>query len=147
MHCPQLIAIGFYDGPTEGFAQGVEGIPVCFFKVVAWDENQDRRLYLLSRVDERTYEELVAILAKSQGILPNIWTPDWSFDEAAIELRANRIVDEARRSLAASALVALGESPLGVLDVIVPTSRQLESARNLADAEWPGNLDDWLALG
>lgn len=148
MSSPRLVALSFYDGPTEGFIRGIGGDLVHFFKVVAWDEGQNRRLYLLGQVEVRIFEQLLATLAAPEQPTPGgMWTPIWKFQDIELEARANSAVEEGRSSLAAPAILALGESLLDDFEIVIPTEAQLVSAQALAHAGWPGNLSDWLALG
>jgi hypothetical protein len=145
---PRLLVLGFYDGPTEGFASGINGDLPYFFKVAAWDEGQNRRLYLLGQIPKPIYQELLAILTSVEQTSSDcIWTPSWKFDNVELEARVNSIVEIGRKSLDVPAALALGESLLDVFEDVIPTGAQLASAKILAQADWPGNLDDWLALG
>ena len=47
----KILALSYYDGATEGFIDGMWDSNIYFFKVVAWDQNQDERLYLLGKVE------------------------------------------------------------------------------------------------
>jgi hypothetical protein len=144
---PRLLALAFYDGPTEGFVRGFGGDTTHFFRVVAWDESQDLRLYLLGQITQNIYQELLAILTRAgQPQLGDIWTPKWEFDDVALQSRANRIVREARSALDAPSVFVLGESLLEACKVVTPTQAQLESAKALVQLDWPGSLADWLAL-
>ncbi|WP_157597907.1 MULTISPECIES: hypothetical protein [unclassified Rhizobacter] len=110
---PRLVALGFYDGPTEGFVRGVESGFAHYFKAVAWDDDQDRRLYLLGRVEERVVDQLLALLAEpGQAISSAVFTPAWAFGDAQREALANKLVEEGRRTLNSPALVVLGSSLL-----------------------------------
>lgn len=120
---------------------------VYFFKVVAWDESQNRRLYLLGQVDKLALERLLATLpAKERSTSREVLVPSWKFDDVNAQAAANSIVEEGRRSLATSSTLALGENLLDAFEVWVPTEAQLESARALAKARWPGSLSDWMAV-
>ena len=107
---PKVLALAYYDGATEGFLNGMDDDQVYFFKVVAWDHNQDRRLFLLGQVERVIYLELVDILAKTQrALIGSTWIPTWTFEDPETELRANNLVEISRRSLDTPASLALGE--------------------------------------
>jgi hypothetical protein len=143
---PRLVALGFQDGPTEGFVRGFVGSHAHYFKVVAWDDQQDRRLYLLGQVQVRVVDELLALLtAPGQTVSSAVLTPAWTFGDTELEALANKLVEEGQRTLGSPALVVLGSSLLDGFEVMKPTESQLKRAIALAQWQSPGNLGDWLA--
>jgi hypothetical protein len=144
---PRLVALGFHDGPTEGFVRGVVSGFDHYFKAVAWDEAQDRRLYLLGQVEERIVRQLLALLADSgQDMSSSVLTPAWQFGDKEYEALANKLVNDGKRTLNSPSLLVLGSSLLEGFEVIKPTESQLKRAIALAQLELPGNLGSWLAL-
>jgi hypothetical protein len=144
---PKLITLAYYDGATEGFVNGMANDRVYFFKVVAWDRSQDKRLYLAGEVDRSVYLELLDVLGQThQATASLIWTPSWIFSSRELEARANNLVAIGLRSLSTPAFLALGEDLLGAVDVVQPNQKGLERAMALAKASTPGCLEDWLAL-
>src|SRR5687767_80768 len=126
----RLIALGFYDGPTEGFVLGIGGDLAHFIKVEAWDEDQNRRLYLLGGVEVSTFEQLLATLAATEKPTSEpMWLPSWKFHDIDLEARVNSIVEEGRRSLDTPAILALGESLLDAFEIVTPTEVQLAHAQ------------------
>lgn len=143
----RVIALSFYDGPVEGFVKNVTDDRVYFFKVVAWDDRQDRRLYLLGNVADNMYQELLEILtAAGQLTSSEACVPSWSFSDGQLRVRADRIVDVGRSSLDGAELMVLGESLLDTFEVVSPNDAQLTNAKILSHADMPGELTDWLAL-
>jgi hypothetical protein len=144
---PRLVALGFHDGPTEGFVRGLVTGYAHYFKVVAWDNQQDRRLYLLGQVEDRVVDELLALLeAPGQTISSAVFAPAWTFGDTELEALANKLVEEGQRTLSSPALVVLGSSLLEGFEVVNPTESQLKRAIALAQRQSPGNLGDWLAV-
>lgn len=143
----KIIAIGFYDGPTEGFVRGLESDSVHYFKVVAWDDGQDRRLYLLGRVEGSVFDQVLALLGEMDQPRSAVLTPLWRFDNAEREASVNQLVEAGRRALDSATQFALGLSLLGECEVVVPTKPQVELAFTLARLSTPGSLEKWLALG
>lgn len=144
---PRLIAVGFYDGPTEGFVRGFETGFAHYFKVVAWDDEQDCRLYLLGRIEEFVFDQLLALLLEGgQAILGEVFAPAWKFGDANREAQACAIVEKGRRTLNSPTFVVLGKSLLGDFEVIDPTELQLKRAVALSRLKTPGTLDEWIAL-
>jgi hypothetical protein len=144
---PRLIALGFHDGPTEGFVRGVVSDLAHYFKAVAWDDEQDRRLYLLGQVEGYVVDQLLALLAEpGQTVSSAVLTPAWRFSDTEREALANKLVEEGQRTLNSPDLVVLGSSLLEDVEVVTPTEAQLNRAMALAQLKSPGNLGDWLAL-
>lgn len=144
---PRLIALGFYDGPIEGFVRGITSGLAYYFKAVAWDPEQDRRLFLLGQVEERVFEELLVLLAESgQSVSHPVLTPAWEFRDKEREALANMLVDVGRRALRTPSLVALGSSLLEDLEIVTPTASQLTRAMAYAQSLFPRDLGRWLAL-
>jgi hypothetical protein len=144
---PRLIALGFYDGPIEGFVRGITSGLAYYFKAVAWDPEQDRRLFLLGQVEERVIEELLVLLAESgQSVSHPVLTPAWEFRDKEREALANMLVDVGKRALRTPSLVALGSSLLEDLEIVTPTASQLTRAMAYAQSPFPRDLGRWLAL-
>lgn len=142
----KVLALAYYDGVTEGFLNGMGDDQVYFFKVVAWDKNQDQRLFLLGQVDRAVYLELLDILAKNQEVpIDSTWMPVWSFGNPEMQARANNLVLIGKRSLEFPAFLAIGEDMLGKVEIVSPNTQGLASAISLAGANTPGNLADWMA--
>ena len=145
---PKLVALAYHDGPTEGFISGLLDGRVHFFKVAAWDEGQDQRLYLLGEVATLVYSELLEILRVTHpALIGSIWVPAWTFDDPDLERRAKSLVEIGERSLDNPALAALGESLVGEVTVFLPNDDQLARAIALIRADKPGELTNWLELG
>jgi hypothetical protein len=60
-----VLAFDFYDGPTEGIAREVLGAGPCYFKMIAWDEQQDVRLFGVVAIDERVFQRWVETVARN----------------------------------------------------------------------------------
>lgn len=142
----KVLALAYYDGATEGFLNGMGDDQVYFFKVIAWDKDQDRRLFLLGKVDRGIYLELLDILAKTQEVpIGSTWIAAWTFGSPEMHARADSLVVIGKRSLEAPACLAVGEDLLGTMEVVRPNTLGLLNAISLAGASTPGNLADWMA--
>ena len=143
---PKVLALSYYDGATEGFLDGMGDDQVYFFKVAAWNTDQDRRLYVLGQVARAIYLELLVILMKSQRVsASSTWAPTWVFANPEMEARANEIVEISKRSIISPACLALGADLIDAIKVVCPTPNAVASAIALAGGSGPGNLADWLA--
>lgn len=144
---PKLVALGFHDGPTEGFLRGVVNGNAHYFKVVAWDDLQDRRLYLLGQLKEHVVDEFLSLVAApDRTALSAVFVPNWTFGNTVLEARAEELVKAGRSTLSSPDLVVLGSSLLEGFEVVNPTESQLRWAKAFAQSPSPGRLADWLAL-
>lgn len=145
---PKVIALAYHDGPTEGFIDGMADDQVYFFKVVAWDVDRDRRLYLLGRVDRNVYEQLIELLSKTNQMSMGLtWVPAWTFGDIALEAKANKLVEIGEHSLVKPALLALGTDLASTVEICSPNDKQLAMAIELGRGGSPGHLASWLDQG
>lgn len=143
---PIILALAYYDGATEGYFNRSEDDRIYFFKTVAWDASQDQRLFLLCQVRDSDYLELLEILSNTQKN-PNlpVWIPDWTFNNAKSQERANKIIETSKDELKNSRLLMLGESLTGECQVLNKTEKGLLKAISWAQADVMGDLETWLA--
>lgn len=142
---PKVVATSYYDGATEGFVDGMQDDQVYFFKVVAWDENQDKRLYAMGQVERDVYSELLELLVKSQRVqLSSTWTPSWVFESEQSERRANEIVDAGKRSAIKAAIFAMGDDLTTANKVVPQMPENLFDVFFLSAGQMPGNLEEWM---
>lgn len=104
-----VIALDFYDGATEGFAKSVGSYEFCYFKLIAWDDAQDERLFAAVAISEIEYDELVSILTSSEAMpASSIWIPKWQFENDSTKNRADEIVGTIQNRLRSSGFLLLG---------------------------------------
>jgi hypothetical protein len=73
----KVLALGYYDGPTEGLLQCVSG-SVYRFHLLAWDEaTQDLRVFGLAALPSAAFTQLVALYAPTQPPRWPTWVPSW----------------------------------------------------------------------
>lgn len=142
---PKVIALSYYDGPTEGILNGLDDNVVYFFKVIAWDKSQDKRLFLLGRLDRLIFQDLMGILKKTQG-LPTAptWIPAWTFIDVAVRNRANQLVELCRSALDAPVLLVLGDDLSNPIEILRPHESVVRDAIAQAHQKMPAALEDWL---
>lgn len=141
---PKVIALAYYDGATEGFLNGLNDDQVYFFKVVAWDQDQDRRLYLLGRPIRAAYAELIEILEETgQRGSGSTWIPRWVFESAELAARANILAEMGRSSLQTPAFLAMGGALPEAMEIVFMDSEALAKAVALATQGTPGDLAAW----
>ncbi len=85
----KVIATRYYDGPMVGFIAHRDWPHACVFQLVDWDRETDIRVYELSRVEDLSFEDVVATLFRDR--LPT-W-PVWVLPSSARE-RGQALLDE-----------------------------------------------------
>ncbi len=79
----KVLALGYYDGPTEGLLQDGQGSSVYQFRMLAWeDETQDLRIFGLAPLPATAFAELAEAYARHQSPRWPVWVP---FRQAGIE--------------------------------------------------------------
>jgi hypothetical protein len=66
---PNLILMGWYDGPLAGFSRGLAVLPTpCRFECIAWEpEMHEERLYVLAAIDESDIQAAQSLADRSIG--------------------------------------------------------------------------------
>ena len=101
--CQRITAFDFYDGAIEGLAPSIKQFRHCYFKLIAWDHDQDKRLYVISEIDQSKYNKLLALLVRTQEqSSTSVWLPSWSFYNKSDEEKANSLVESFRAALLSS---------------------------------------------
>lgn len=141
---PKVIALSYHDGPIEGIFNGMDDNDVYFFKVIAWDNLQDKRLFLLGKVDRLIFQELIVILKKTQ-VAPTAptWIPAWIFADVALQNRANQLVELCRSALDAPVFLALGDDVSNATEILRPQENVVRDAIAQARKKMPAALEDW----
>ena len=142
----EVIALDFYDGATEGIAFAVRGCGNCYFKMIAWDQGQDERLYVVNEVVSSMYVQLLALLTRSQE-LPHVpvWLPEWKFQDDKDEQEANYIVSSCRQNLRLSKLLILGKDIKDASARTIAIDGQIVSeVIRVLEIDEPDDLANWL---
>jgi hypothetical protein len=71
----RIISLGFYDGTTSGIAQCSHCSRFYKYELVAWDSNQDVRIYSLADVPQESFDALVRLLSVVKGPTWPFWVP------------------------------------------------------------------------
>jgi hypothetical protein len=142
-----IVAFDYYDGVTEGLISSVKNYGSCYFKVIAWDDMQNERLYIVSPVDQKIFSKLVNLLVDPDEVVSakQTWIPKWTFkcDQDAEE--ANNIVRACRGDLSSLSFFILGESVDSTTSKIIEIDdRAREKIIEINDKYIPGNLNDWI---
>lgn len=144
----RVIALDYYDGEVEGLVASFHHYNHCYFKLVAWSQGQDKRLYSIIEVDVDMYNKLIRLLTltQEQPSVP-VWIPRWSFSKDSDEQEANRILGSFQKALFSSKLLVLGNSILDeALRSFQVNAQTLEMYNRVLIADSPDNLSSWLPL-
>lgn len=76
----RLVALGYYDGPTEGVVELADGWGAYSFNMIAADTERDLRAIKLATLPPTKFDELVRLLEEELGPARwPIWVPMWEF--------------------------------------------------------------------
>jgi hypothetical protein len=143
----KIIAFGYYDGPTAGAAQCAECLESYKYDLLAWDENQDIRVYSFAPLPSQSFQQIV----KECSVLGEprwpIWCPTWEFDlketEERVEAEIKRILSRAGQV----EFVLASENLAGdILSLKRLTDKDQSKFQNFASAKDQNNIQDWLAF-
>lgn len=74
----KVLALGYYDGPTEGLVQEGSSDRVYQFHMLAWDdESQDLRIFALAPLPSSTLAQLTEAYAPYEEPRWPVWVPSW----------------------------------------------------------------------
>jgi len=81
----RILSFGYYDGTTAGVAQCV-GCSVAYkYDLLAWDEDQDMRIFGLAPLPSGSFSELLAASAVLGEPRWPTWVPVWQFSSETIQ--------------------------------------------------------------
>lgn len=142
----QVLATAYYDGATEGFVAEQPGSKTKFFQVIAWDADQDQRLFAVVDIDRGVLSRLETLLSiAGQQPSTSVWVPEWRFHDEADTAEANRILAECKERLKKECGLEIGES-LGSSARSVPLTEQLRrDVAGAIDRDRPDDLGGWVA--
>lgn len=112
MSTANILATDYYDGATEGFVAQAAGDSVKYFRLIAWDSEQNQRLFLMADVDRKELSRLEDLLRTSgQTRKQQTWLPEWRFGGSGDAAEADEIVERCRTRLQEAGQFALGSQP------------------------------------
>jgi len=59
----RLVSLGYYDGTTSGLVQCADCDKSFHYRILAWDKQQDTRVYSLAETRNEVFDRVVAVLA------------------------------------------------------------------------------------
>lgn len=105
----RIIVFDYYDGAIEGIGSNINGCQNVYFKMIAWDKKQDKRLYVIKNLDAATYDNLVNFLSIKKEIdEKNYILPDWRLVSESDRAAIDSIVLSIKQCLGGKSFIALG---------------------------------------
>ncbi|HSD69216.1 MAG TPA: hypothetical protein VLB07_06680 [Woeseiaceae bacterium] len=142
----QVLATGYYDGPTEGFLVDPGSEKAQFFKVIAWDADQEERLFVVVEVDRAQLARLEALIDRA-GEKPRklIWAPPWRFRDDNDLGEARQIIAQCEEQLKSACELSIGiELSTSSRRIHVKENLRNELA-NAIDRDEPEDIGAWRA--
>jgi hypothetical protein len=93
-----IIASEYYDGAIAGIGERATDCAAVWFRVVAWDEAQWRRVFAVATVEASLSKRLIQNLAKVEPRKAPFWLPGTSSATPEIKKDWDEIADAAARS-------------------------------------------------
>lgn len=141
-----IIALNFYDDVTEGFALSLGKLATCYFKLIAWNEKQDQRLFVVIPVSRAVFDAMSDLLPPYNGApLKNIRFPERDFDNPQNDTAVNKLIESCQADLKSEAVLVLRSQVDDTSSDIFTIDDSLISSVKRA-MRTPENLDHWLCI-
>ena len=75
----KVLSLGWYDGTTFGMAQCSSCSAIFKYDVMAWDGEQDRRIFVFSPISRWDFDSVIQLLSRNEKPLWPFWNPRWNF--------------------------------------------------------------------
>lgn len=104
----KLLSLGYYDGTVSGLAQCRSCRKIFYYRLVAWDERQDIRIFFLAHTKTEVFDNLVELFSRfSQPRWP-LWFPVLTAEETRA---ISHQIDTLLASIENPSYVIAAESP------------------------------------
>lgn len=144
---PKVIAIDYHDGPAEGLADTIGDLRWCYFKLIAWDKNQDNRLYVVNEVNRDIYARVVELLTRNQKPpSTSVWLPQWKNMDKEDKQEMNQLLNTCSRSLNQPQYLVFSEDVMGQVNEARDIKNDNDLRKRVAEvlkAGKPDNLINW----
>lgn len=140
----EVIALDYYDGATEGFALAIGSLGVSYFKMIAWDDDQDQRLFVVVSIARLIFDTIFSLLSLSNDSpASKVWVPSWSFGNSQDEAKANKLVESCLTDIKSKGVLSLGSQVDSTSVDIFTINDSIMSSVERA-IQKPEHLNDWL---
>jgi hypothetical protein len=140
----KTIALGYYDGATSGLAQ-CGNCPVAYrFELIAWNSNQENRIYSLAEIEPQVFESIVHTLSLIEVPRWPYWIPRWQFKSPEEEKRNRDAVElDLQKASTANLVIAtdhIGKEIVTCREIVADACDHLPKPGLLPD---PSNWKYW----
>ena|SRR5688572_2329420 len=143
---PDILALDYYDGALEGFGRRVLDGHDVYFTFVAWDPEQDERLFAVMPLPPEAVDRVFAMYAKADRAPESrVWLPPGRLEVEADNVELEALIARARKRIPSEGTLMvtmhIGATPPGVRRVKAAERERLE--RVLA-SRTPDPISNWL---
>lgn len=137
------IALDYYDGVTEGFALSLRDLGAVYFKLIAWDDVQDDRLFATVPIDKSVFEKISNLLSVDNQPSPSVWVTNPVFKNDHDDMEVGNIVESCQNDLRTKGILIKADA------IDSETASLFELSDSLVESveealQNPGALSDWL---
>ncbi len=90
----RIVALGYYDGPTDGLMQCATCSAICKFDMLDWDDDHRVRIFRLSELPANALAEFLQIAEPNESPRWPIWAPSWQWPSEQARTDADRKVQQ-----------------------------------------------------
>ena len=109
----RVVALGYYDGPTEGVLSCGACGSNYVFRMCGWDPDEDDvRVFELRPVGNGSLDSVMEIFAHVGPPRSPVWRPLWRFDTPELERRANNRIEAVLQPIASERRVRAERDPV-----------------------------------
>jgi hypothetical protein len=131
----QVLILGWYDGPQEGFVRCARCKQVYHFNYLdSLDEDEGIRLFALAPLPTDSIERMTKALSPFMKPGWPMWVPIWSFPTDEDRQRVDSLVAEIRKNA----------GPLRLVISTADIARQIQGAK-LVSAQDASHVNDWIS--
>lgn len=138
----EIIALGYYDGPTDGLAKCSLCSSEYKFSLLAWDDKQDVRIYGFSPLPASTFKQVIDTLAPLGTPTRPVWVPVFEIpaeEKAVLDVRLSELLGQA-------GMIKLVVASESLITSILSVKLLTESESALVSSGKPIDNDDWFTL-
>jgi hypothetical protein len=88
-----VLSLGWYDGTTSGLAKCASCFTVFKYDIVAWDADQEQRIFALSHIATQAFDRIVDALGAFESPKWPFWNPRWNIVPPELKEQTKSKVD------------------------------------------------------
>mgnify|MGYP000849062081 FL=1 len=142
-----MLVVDYVDGPSEGFVDRLADLGPCYFRLIAWDDVQDDRLFIAVAITLDAFDQ--AFAAAGQGgrpVSPSRRLVDYGRMEPASARALHQLLQRCTARLCDEGALVLARTPADVDQPPMPLRPDLASMlQGALSREQPDDLASWRA--